>query len=224
MKGLFLIPTRRRHAKLGLLLEQIDATRLADSQFLVILDNDDDPGGLRALPPWVTVTSGPRMWLTPKINAHAVSATRAYGAVGWLADDSWPETPGWDALLLDALKEPGIAWPDSNRRPGFPEHQLISSCIVRALGWYFEPSLRHYYTDNVWADLAAATGCGRYVKDAMVRHDHYEVTGAARDETYRQAEVNGPVDRDLYLLWRKTRFAADARTVTRAIAQSYETA
>ena len=217
---LIVIPTRGRHLKLGLLLDQIDATREADTDVLVVGDGDDEPLILKRRP-WLTTAVGPRAWLTPKLNRALVPAARAYSAVGWLADDCWPETPGWDALLLDALeRSPGIAYPDSNRRPGFPEHQLISSEIIRALGWYFEPSLRHYCTDNVWEDIGTVAGCLHYVKDAVVRHDHYEVTGGPRDETYVQAEVNGRVDRELYVLWRSRRLARDAETVRQAIDKS----
>ena len=185
MRCLIAIPTRGRHEKLGLLLDQIEATRQGDSHFLILADTDD-PGPPIRKRPWITVTSRPRDWLTPKLNRALLPVAKQgyYAAVGWLADDAWPETPGWDALLMAALEEePGIAWPDSDRRPGFPEHQIVSSRIVRALGWYFEPTLRHYWTDDVWADLATAAGCGRYVRGAMVRHDHYSVTGGSRERS-----------------------------------------
>lgn len=217
---LIIIPTRKRHERLGLLLDQIEATRQARTVVRVVLDADD-PCEIRRRGPWLEVVTCRRDWLTGKINRQAVRAASEFGAVGWLADDCWPETPGWDALLLDALeRSPGVAWPDSNRRPGFPEHQVISSGIIRALGWYFEPSLRHYCTDNVWEDLATITGCGHYVKDALVRHDHYEVTGGPRDQTYSDAEVNGRTDRELYIRWRSRRMASDAKTVEEAIAKS----
>lgn len=221
-----MVPSRGRPARLGRMLARAAATRQARTEFRVLLDSDDaaryeGTDGL-AFRSWCTVTVRRRAWLTEKLNREAQAAAGAAPAVGWLADDTWPDTPGWDVLLLEALERdgPGVAFGDGGRRPGFPEHQVISSSIVRALGWYFEPSLRHYYTDNVWADLADAAACRRYVPAAVIRHDHYEVTGAPRDQTYIAAEVNGRFDREVYLVWRTRRFRQDAQTIREAIAKS----
>lgn len=218
-----MVPSRGRPVRLAKFLDQADETRRARTQFRVILD-EDDAGQYDGVtfPPWCAVTVRRRAWLTEKLNRAAMPAAEHAPVVGWLADDTCPVTPGWDALLLEALERdgPGVAFGHGSRRPGFPEHQLVSSSIVRALGWYFEPSMRHYYTDNVWADLSGAAGCARYVPDAVIRHDHYEVTGAPRDETYIAAEVNGRFDREAYLVWRTRRFRQDAQTVRQAIDKS----
>ena len=217
------VPSRGRPDRLTEFLKAATATSTARTEFHVLLDDDD--AGIYADVPWrprVMVHIRRRAWLTEKLNRALVSAAVTVPVVGWLADDTIPVTPGWDALLLEALERagPGVAFGNGGRRPGFPEHQVVSSGIVSALGWYFEPSLRHYYTDNVWSDLADAAACRRYVPAAVIRHDHYEVTGAPRDETYARAEVNGRIDKDMYLAWRTRRFRQDAETVRQAIDKS----
>jgi hypothetical protein len=191
-----------------------------DTDLLVVTDDDDQDAyaGL-ALPDRASMTVLPRMWLTPKLNAVCVPAAERYRAVGFLADDCAPQAPGWDLMLAEALATPGIAYPEDRRRDDIPEHPFVSSEIVTALGWFFEPSLVHYYADHVLADIGRSAGCLRYVRDALVPHLHYHVpgTGAERDRTYAEAERNGPADYAAYQAWRMTRMGADAATV-RAVA------
>lgn len=200
-------------------LDAYAVTVRGDTDLLVVADEDeeDDYAGLRP-PERAGYTLLPRMHLGPKLNTVCVPEAERYRAVGFLADDCVPETPGWDALIAQALAAPGIAYPQDHRRTDVPEHQFISSVIIAALGWFHEPSLRHYYTDDVWADLGNATGCLRFVSGASVRHEHYATAPRqARDRTYAEAEENGPADQAAYMTWRRDRLAADADTVRAAI-------
>lgn len=191
-----------------------------DTDLLVVTDDDDQDAyaGLQ-LPARASVTVLPRMWLAPKLNTVCVPAAERYRAVGFLADDCVPQAPGWDVMLTAALATPGIAYPNDRRRDDIPEHAFISSQIITALGWFFEPSLRHYYADEALADLGRAAGCLRYVPDAVVAHLHYHVggTGAKRDRTYAEAEKNGADDSAAYQAWRTERMGADAATVRAAL-------
>lgn len=194
------------------------ATVQGDTDLLAVTDNDDQGtyAGL-VLPERASMTVLPRMNLAPKLNAVCVPAAQRYKAIGFLADDTLPETPGWDVLLLGALETPGIAYPQGHRRSDIPEHPFISSGIVTALGWFFEPSLCHFYADNVLADLGRTAGCLRHVPQASVRHMHYTRTCTPGDRTYFEAEVNGPADQAAYQAWRRERMAADAAVVRAAV-------
>jgi hypothetical protein len=212
---LVIIPTRGRRAQLDRFLAAAATTRQAATDLLVVIDDDDTATyeGL-ALPPRARAVMGPRARLAPKLNRHAVPAARDYPAVGFLADDTVPVTPGWDRLLLGALGTPGIAYPDDRRRDDVPEHPFISSAIIAALGWFFEPSLRHYYADDVLADLGRGAGCLAYVPEAVVDHLHYQTRpGVARDATYTEAEAEGFRDRQAYQQWRASRMTADIATI-----------
>lgn len=224
---LVIIPTRGRPAQLQRFLEAFAATRRADTDLLVALDDDDRQAydGV-ALPEGAWVASAPRAWLGPKVNRYAVPAAWRYPVIGMLADDVVPENIGWDRLILDALETPGVAWPHDGRRSDIPEHPFISSAIVQALGWFYEPSLCHYWTDNVWADLGLLAGCLRPVAEAAVRHLHYAAApgfpggataGVRRDRTYADAEENERRDQAAYLTWRRNGLAADVATVRAAI-------
>lgn len=215
---LVVVPTRGRRVLLERFLEAWSATvAVMDGTDLMVVTDDDDQDTYEGLelPPRASVTVLPRMWLGPKLNAVCVPAAERYKAVGFLADDCVPQAPGWDLMLTRALGTPGIAYPEDRRRDDIPEHPFISSEIITALGWFFEPALAHYYADHVLADLGRTAGCLRYVPDAVVAHLHYHVrgTGAERDRTYAEAERNGTADYFAYQAWRTARMAADAAMV-----------
>jgi hypothetical protein len=221
--GLIICPTRRRRGSLGGFVEAFAATREAHTDLLVAVDHDDTDtyAGLK-LPPWARFAVAPREWLTPKLNRWAVPAANVYPAVGFAGDDSLPASAGWDAALFAALGTPGIAVPVSttgSRADGVGEHQVVSSVIVRALGWYFLPSTCHYYTDNAWADLGRELGIYRTVHAAVL--NHYRAApppGGQRDETYARAEVNGPADGAAFREWRYgDGFGRDLATVRVAL-------
>jgi len=198
--GVFIIPTRGRREQLEELLPNLHATRGGDTRLIVAIDDDDpayDRGLSIPLPRNVGFVVGPHEPLTPKLNRWAVPAAQHYPVVGFLADDVDPG-PGWDIAYYEALQTPGIAIPATfSRADGVGEHQAVSSVIIRGLGWYFQPRLRHYYTDNVWADLGRGAGCYR-TSDAVIIHNHV----LSGDETYRQAERHGPSDALAYREWR----------------------
>jgi hypothetical protein len=146
-----------------------------------------------------------------KMNRAAPVVAKHFDYIGFLGDDALPVTPDWDEMLIDAITGmggTGLACPRSDTRPGHPEHYIVSSDMVRALGWMFLPSLKHYYTDDVWRDLATGLGRLAYVEAAYVDHRHF-TRGAPKDEVYQRSEAWGPQDRLAYLAWRVDGFYAD---------------
>ena len=86
----------------------------------------------------------------------------------------------------------------------------MSSVIVRALGWMCEPSIGHWYTDNVWGDLGRGAGCLAYLPDVIVEHRHPNVPGGdPPDATYTQAAAGYAADLAAYQKWRLTSMRAD---------------
>lgn len=213
---LIIVPTRRRRANVERFLDAwIWTAQIADC-LLVTDDDDDSYDGLR-LPEDVRIAQGPRAWLTQKLNRHAMPAARTYATVGFLGDDCVPQNSGWDRMLYEALETPGIAYPDDQRRRDLGEHEVISSCIIRALGWYFEPTLNHYWTDNVWADIGRAAGCYRRVESAKIRHLHHDA-GGRLDATYSEsADANGARDSAAYQAWKAERMGHDVAVVRSVI-------
>jgi hypothetical protein len=218
---LVIVPSRGRPGRLREMLRACADRAGALTDIVIGLDDDDagayaevtreEPGiGVE----WVT---GPRDTLTGWTNRLAAPRAARYRAVASLGDDHIPRTPGWDRLLLaalDAMGGTGIAYPDDRRRADVPEAAVISSDIIRALGWMCLPSVRHFYCDDAWADLGRGAGCLAYVPEAVVEHMHHATRrDVARDATYAEAEAGGAADLRAYRAWRAGPMGADIETV-----------
>jgi hypothetical protein len=160
------------------------------------------------------VVTGPRKGLAATTNDLAAAAVGEYDALASLGDDHVPITPGWDIALLKALGAGGIAYPNDLIRDDIPEAVVISSSIVRALGWMCQPTLKHWYIDNVWADLGRGAGCLAYLPDVIVKHERI---GVPDDDTYRDAWPLVREDEGRYRAWRAAQMAADVATVKEVV-------
>jgi hypothetical protein len=190
---------------------------------LAVIDDDDEAtyDGLE-YPPGTQVQVIPRKPLAAKINQVAVPLAASYEAIIVVGNDHTFDTPHWDTILLDALDGiggSGIVYPDDKRRHDNAEISLISSDIIRALGWFCEPTLKHYWAGNVISDIGRHAGCLRYCPEAVIEHHHYSRDPATPfDETYAYGESFGPQDFQAYQEWRRTRMADDVETVKKVLA------
>lgn len=221
MRDLLIItPSRGRPEYVSRLVQAVAATSVCRTDIHFGFD-DDDPflEENRAamfdsmLPSWrIWETVGPRQQLGPWTNQIAMASVDKYRALASLGDDHQPETPGWDAALMDALDaQPGFACPNGIRRLEYPEAVAISSPVVKALGWMCEPSLQHYCVDQVWLELAQAAECWTYLPDVIVRH--LPITG---DDTHAANLLHINPDAMEWRRWQEKRKAADVETVRKA--------
>ena len=133
----------------------------------------------------------------------------------WLAgDDCVPRTHGWDAKMLatlDDLGGSGWVYPDDKRRNDVPEHWMCSSDVVKALGWFANPVLGHFYLDNTIAELGKRSGLIRWCPEAVVEHLHYSVAkDVEHDEVYVSTEeMFGESDLQAFQEWRANQAAND---------------
>lgn len=218
-----MVPVRGRKANCERLIKAYhDTTEMAD--MYVILDPDDvatydgvDWGRAKQC------ILDPRGMIGPKRNFAARALMDNYAALMCAEDDIVPGPSGWDTTLMNALADmggTGMIYPNDDRRTDIPENVLISSDIVRALGWFCEPSMQHYYIDNVWADIGHGAGCLKLVPEVMFENFHYTMRKSGitqHDRTYSEAEKLGPADAAAYASWRQFRMAADIATVKAAV-------
>ena len=218
---ILLVPSRGRPRNVARLVDACNRTCRATTLIAFGFDEDDPAyvDNLRAADGCFTSVR-PRMGLCAWTNELAA----CHGDAPYLCsmgDDMVPVTDGWDEMLIGAQRGigGGFTYPDDLRRDDVPECCVIDARIVAALGWMCQPSISHWYTDNVWADLGRAAGRLRYVPDAVVEHRHPNVPGGDRpDQTYTDAA--GSFDRDLsaYQRWRMRGMRADAAKVTACLA------
>ena len=220
-----IVPSRGRPAAMRELLAAFGETAVC-SRLIICLD-DDDPalGGYRevreeprfARQP-VSWVAGPRMGLAGWTNMIAGTACREYEALITLGDDHRPETPGWDREWLTSARIMGGGWvygddgvPHAVTPPGWctsrlPSAFLVTSPIVRALGWMMLRGCEHMFVDAAARDLGLAAGTEdrprlAYLPHVKVRHDHYTTGRSQRDATYDTGMASWGADEAAYRAW-----------------------
>lgn len=218
--SLWILPTRGRRAQAERCVEAIAATRQTDAPLILAVDIDDRAtyDGM-TLPPWAELDWGPRGNLGSVLNMRAMVRLGQYDAIGFIADDAVPVTPGWDQLLLDALETPGVACPANGIRPDScaGEHWLISTVISQALGWYHPPYVAHFWGDVIITEIAEELGVLRFVPGARIDHLQYQHTILAdRDALNIIHEAGQGADAAGYKRWRDGGQKADDLEKVRA--------
>lgn len=106
---------------------------------------------------------------------------------GMVADDVVPETEGWDTIMVETCQPDKIVWAcDGIQNERLPVHPFIGGDLVRKLGFWAAPGLKHWFVDNVWKAIADALDCGVYLPDVKMTHLHYVNGRAQMDRTYRE--------------------------------------
>lgn len=212
-------PTLWRRRKVEALIDSWASVPHGPDTHLALITDRADPSydGL-TLPPGVRIWAPVSQDLAStaeKTNAAAAGFAPAYRALMSTGDDAHFLTPDWDAKLLEPIEHsPGFTYPDMDlREVTVPGIVVISSPIVRALGWMFLPTIRHYYADNVWEHLGKATDSLTFVPEAVF-HDAY----GPHDGTYARAQDSAAADLNEFDRWRASdQSGRDADTIRRVI-------
>lgn len=220
-----MLPTRKRPEMARRCIDSFRDTKASENTDLILIVDDDDNSyaGVTDVDK-ITATRGT---LITAVNAAASVLAGHYDALFLAADDLVFVTPGWDTLMLETLAGlggTGIVFPDGKRRYDVPEHPLISTDWVRELGHFAEPSLAHFYCDNVWAELGKRTGLIRFCPEAVIEHRHYSVDRSVpHDETYREAEdAHGGPDLEAFREWQANRMQYEAARLRRRFSPDLE--
>jgi hypothetical protein len=219
---LLIVPSRARPGNVARLLDAVHAkSRLMThvhvavddddpeiEQYRQVMDSDGGPGDV--------LETGPRKGLAAWTNEVAVRRAGEYPYLASFGDDHLPRTNGYDRALVRAIQDmggTGFSYPWDGIRADIPEAVVVSSDIVKALGWMCQPALQHYWIDDTWADLGHGAGCIRHLRAVVVDHIHPDAGKAPGDKTYSDANGKIPADREAYYRWRAERMAADIRTI-----------
>lgn len=215
---LVITPSRARPEKLERLWEAIGETCLITD--LVAAVDDDDPrlGEYLELRDRIEIVTGPRLSLTGWTNKLAAGRAGEYRFLASLGDDHVPRTASWDSDLcgeIEAMGGTGFAYARGSRWV-VPEAVVMSSDIVRALGWMANPACQHFKIDDSWLQLGVAAGCIRYRHDLLIEHLQYGIpvdwrdsskgAKAARDITYAEAGTPAVMNADLaaWMAWQES--------------------
>lgn len=209
---LTMVPTRWRRENCERLLKSFtETTDSADLVFITDADDDSYEDMDWGVATNATLDMGrERVGTTAKVNALVSAAVDEYDALMYIGDDHLFSTEHWDTILLGKLEDKmggtGMIYGDDKRRTDIPEMIIITSDIVRALGHFAEPSLSHYYIDNVWAEMGSRADLLRFCPDVVFEHLHYQVNPDVEyDQTYSSAETLwGTSDQQAFQEWRSS--------------------
>lgn len=101
---------------------------------------------------------------------HKYKDVEYYGFVG---DDITFMTEGWDEKLREAAGHDKLAYPDDGMHgERLCTHPCIGRDLVRKVGFFGCPGLKHSFVDSVWYVLALNVGALVYVGDVKFMHHH----------------------------------------------------
>jgi len=219
-----LVPSRGRPENLARLITEVHRTARGRTHVIAGVDEDDprlsDYIGLRktvTLPSDTIHTSAERRNLVEWTNHLAHLTKGKYRFYASLGDDMVPRTPGWDVKLMGAIDEDfggtGITYPWDGIRDDIPEAYVISADLVDALGWVMQPDLKHFYNDNVWADIGHGARCIRQLRGVVVDHVNVGTGRAVVDQTALDNGEKIAPDKAAYEAWCRSGRAADVLKV-----------
>lgn len=204
-----LTPSRERASALEDMLDAIVETECSTAVTVYIGIDDDDMDGYTATP-WYGDTRlcwnfGPRDQLAGWTNRLAqIALADGHDILASFGDDHRPRTLGWDVMVTDAMADmgPGLVYTrDGLQDERLPTAPFWHADVIRALGWYFPPMLRHMYADNAWLQIATDLRRFRFLPDVLVEHLHPVVTGSAPDAVNVANDCHYATDEAAFREW-----------------------
>jgi hypothetical protein len=180
---------------------------------------DDDDVSEYDYFPGVIYERNPRVLMNGTNNILANKYAEKYKFVCFLGDDVRPRTFGWDKILSEPLIDrPGISYAnDLIQKEFLPTHVVMSSEIIKALGFMAPPVLKHLYMDNFWLDLGNSINSIYYFENVILEHMHPLLEKSSVDKVYLDSWGLVDHDRTAYENYKKTDFLKDVEKVIKAI-------
>jgi hypothetical protein len=146
----------------------------------------------------------------------------SYFTITGIDDDCMVTTQDWDVLLAGPIKKRGygIAYGnDTIQGQNLPTKVMISTNIVKSLGYFAPPILKHLYADNFWKTLGTKIDALDYFPEIMMEHWHYLNSKAPRDEQYDAIYATGEMESaqlafDTYM---RDSFASDVEKINKGV-------
>ena len=186
--NLVIIPARGRPDKAKFAFHELK--RLSKiSDFMIGLDDDDADnypeieGVIREV--------NPRLKMNGTLNLLATKHADKYETITFMGDDHVVRTEGWDEMLYKTIKDRGFGIAYGNdlfQGENLPTQVMISTNIIKELGFMAPPTLIHLFMDNFWKVFGQVLGCLDYRGDVIIEHMHYMAGKSQSDAQY--LEVN----------------------------------
>ena len=217
--NLVILPTRSRPDNAERCINALKEHSVM-SDFVIAID--DDQSDLYPRLDGVTYEVNPRLRMNGTLNLVANKYADKYETIFFLGDDHLVQTPSWDEYLTKAIAHKGYGLAYGNDL--LQKHQLatavmMSTNIIKAVGYMAPPKLVHLYMDNYWMILGQRLGTLWYFDNVIIEHLHPVAGKVEWDEQYREANSNEVANADRMELHRymEEDFASELEKITTAL-------
>ena len=194
--NLVIIPTRGRPENAERAVKYLkEHSKVSD--IVLGLDEDDEHNYPRL--DGVMYEVGPREYMIATLNKIAMKYVDDYLFFTFLGDDNIVTTDGWDVAMSVTLGKHGygIAYGnDMLQEDKLPTSIMITTNIVKALGFMAPPQLKHLYADNFWQALGRGLGSYYYFPSVYWEHLHFINGKAGKDIIYIEANSKERYEKD----------------------------
>lgn len=194
--NLVILPTRGRPANAARCVESIlENSSISD----IVIAIDDDQSDLYPRIEGITYEVGPRVYLAKTINRVSQKYVDQYETMYFLGDDSVVKTKDWDVLLQKPILERGygISYGDDLLQgENLPTAAMLSTNIIKTLGFMVPSRMKHLYVDNFWLALGKSLDCIDYIPEAIIEHLHFANGKAEKDAGYEEVNSGEMYKRD----------------------------
>lgn len=171
------------------------------SELILVIPQDQDslypviPGTLRRLHPFTGITGvvKPSNWASAQL--------LDYDHLALINDDMLFRTEDWEARVLRSLETHWLCYTnDLHQGPNLCGLFFVRSDVVRALGWFHPPMMKHLCVDCVWTDFCREVGGTEYLPDVVIEHIHPHAGKRPMDEITGSLNA-GPEYTEAHRVW-----------------------
>ena len=188
----------------------------------IMIGLDDDNHSIYPRLDDVIYEVNPRLRMNGTLNLLAMKYANQYQTITFMGDDHLPRTKNWDVTLYKPIEDRGFGFSYGNdllQGENLPTAVMMSTNIIKALGFMAPPQLIHMFMDNFWKDAGNKLGSLFYFSNVIIEHMHAYAGKAELDEMYlsvNNAEVAG-ADGIAYGQYVQNQFEIDMSNVVDAM-------
>ena len=181
---LVIVPTRGRpDSSVEFHKEFLAKSMISDLMFAIDEDDADSYPRIDG----VLYEVNPRMGMNGTLNYVATKYADEYKYIAFMGDDHRIRTFGWDIVMTEKIGSLGVAYGnDLIQGQALPTAVIMSSKIVKAIGYMAPPKQKHMYLDNFWLDLGTRLNAIHYLEDVIIEHLHFSVGKSDMDSSYQE--------------------------------------
>lgn len=196
--NLIIIPSRNRVANVERAIKGIKETA-SISDLMIGLDEDNHEIYPRFDGVIYEVNPQTAKRMNGTLNLLSTRYANMYETVTFMGDDHLPLTKNWDEILYQPIKERGYGVSYGNdlyQRENLPTAVMMSTNIIKTLGFMSPPEQIHMFLDNFWKAVGERLNALTYFDDVIIEHLHAYVGKSEMDDMYKSVNNAEVADND----------------------------